>query len=293
MKIRLITLFLLFQLSSFTPRIITWTAIGDSITYLNDHHDETGNRITSGYMAQVAAQYPNIRYINQGHNGWTTVGIAKEIENLGLIKTDVYSVFLGTNDWWSGLPLGSMNDYINNTGLKTTYGAYRIIINKIKNLNPSAKIILITPMQRGDFVYIGDAHNNAYGCYKPRNGQKLSQFADAVKEIGNYEHYTVIDLYYKSGIQVKNVVKFKRLKDSVTGVYHNIKYPHYIGIPFHPGVDEYPYPPDAIGYTYDGLHPSDKGHKVIADMIISVFKKEGYLAPDTPGCRRVVQKVSW
>lgn len=276
MKIRLIALVLSLQFSSFTPRIITWTAIGDSITYLNDHHDETGNRITSGYMALVAAQYPNIRYINQGHNGWTTVGIAKEIENLGLIKTEVYSVFLGTNDWWSGLPLGSMNDYIKNTGLKTTYGAYRIIINKIKNLNPAAKIILITPMQRGDFVYIGDAHNNAYGCYKPKNGQELSQFADAVKEIGNYEHYTIIDLYYKSGIQVKNVVKFKRLKDSVTGVYHNIKYPHYIGIPFHPGIDEYPYPPEAIGYTYDGLHPSDKGHKVIADMIINVFKKEGY-----------------
>ncbi len=281
MKIRLIALVLLFQLTSLTPGIITWTAIGDSITYLNDHHDETGYRITSGYMAQVAAQYPNIRYINQGHNGWTTVGIAKEIENLGLIKTDVYSVFLGTNDWWSGLPLGSMNDYIKNTGLKTTYGAYRIIINKIKNLNPTAKIILITPMQRGDFVYIGDAHNNAYGCYKSKNGQELSQFADAVKEIGNYEHYTVIDLYYKSGIQVKNVVKFKRLKDTVTGVYHNIKYPNYIGIPFHPGIDEYPYPPDAIGYTYDGLHPSDKGHKVIADMIINVFKKEGYLYSNT------------
>jgi lysophospholipase L1-like esterase len=276
MKIRLIALALLCHLSAFTPVVITWTAIGDSITYLNDHLNETGDRITSGYMAKVAAQYPNIKYINQGHNGWTTVGIAKEIENLGLIKTDVYSIFLGTNDWWSGLPLGSMNDYIKNTGLKTTCGAYRIIINKIRYLNPTARIILITPMQRGDFVYLFDAHNNAYGSYKSKNGQELSQFADAVKEIGNYEHFNIIDLYYKSGIEVKNVVKFKRLKDSVTGIYQNIKYPYYVGIPFNPGNDEYPYPIDAIGYTYDGLHPSDKGHKVIADMIINVFKKAGY-----------------
>jgi len=280
MKIRLIALVLFCYLTAFTPGIITWTAIGDSITYLNDHIDETGNRITSGYMAKVAAQYPNIKYINQGHNGWTTVGIAKEIENLGLIKTDVYSVLLGTNDWWTGLPLGSMKDYINNTGLKTSYGAYRIIINKIRNLNPNAKVILITPMQRADFVYIADAHNNAYGSYKPKNGQELSQFADAVKEIGNYEHFTVIDLYYKSGITVNNVVKFKRLKDSVTGIYHNIKYPDYIGVPFHPGIDEYPYPMDAINYTYDGLHPSDKGHQLIADMIIDIFKKVGYIASD-------------
>jgi len=281
MKTRLMALVLLCQCTLFTPRVITWTAIGDSITYLNDHHDETGNRITNGYMAIVAAKHPNIKYINQGYNGWTTVGIAKEIENLGLIKTDVYSVFLGTNDWWLGLALGSMDDYIHDTGVKTTYGAYRIIINKIRSLNADAKIILITPMQRTDFVYIADAHNNAFGCYKPKNGQELAQFADAVKEIGGYEHFAVIDLYYNSGISVKNAVNFKKLKDSATGVYHNIKYPNYIGIPFHPGEDEYPYPVEAIGYTYDGLHPSDKGYEVIADMIIHVFKKAGYLSTDT------------
>src|SRR5450631_400768 len=280
MKIGFIVLVLLCQLPAFAPAPITWTAIGDSITYLNDHLDETGNRVTGGYMTKVAAQYPNIKYINQGHNGWTTVGIAKEIDNLGLTKTDVYSVFLGTNDWWSGLHLGSMNDYINNTGLKTTYGAYRIIINKILNLNPAARVILITPMQRGDFVYLFDARNNAHGSYKSKNSQDLSQFANAVKEIGNYEHFEVVDLYYNSGITVKNVVQFKKLKDSATGVYRNIQYPDYIGMLFNPGKDEYPYPIDAMGYTYDGLHPSDEGYQVIADMIIDIFKKSGWLPPN-------------
>jgi lysophospholipase L1-like esterase len=277
MKIRFLVPLLVCLLSSFDPVVITWTAIGDSITYLNEHIDETGNRITSGYLTKISVKYSNIKYINQGHNGWTIAGFAKEIENLGLTKTEVYTVFLGTNDWWQGLPLGTIDDYKNNTGLKTTYGAYRIIINKIRNLNPTAKVILITPMQRSDFIYLFDAHNNAYGSYKSKNGQLLSQFADAVKEIGNYEHYTVIDLYYKSGMTIKNVVKFKKLKDSVTGAYHYIKYPDYIGIPFHPGIDEYPYPPEAMDYTYDGLHPSDKGHQAIADMIIKIFKKAGYL----------------
>jgi len=41
---------------------------------------------------------PDIKYINQGHNGWTAGVIAKEMENLGLMEADVYSVFLGTND---------------------------------------------------------------------------------------------------------------------------------------------------------------------------------------------------
>jgi lysophospholipase L1-like esterase len=277
MKIRFIILALLCQLIACNPHVVTWTAIGDSITYLNDHHDETGYRITSGYLAMVSAKYPNIKYINQGHNGWTTPGIAKEIENFGLVKTDVYTVFLGTNDWWTGWPLGTLNDYLNNTGLRTTYGAYRIIIDKLRNLNSAAKIILITPMQRSDFVYIADADNNAYGCYRAKNGQTLSQFADAVKEIANYEHLSVIDLYYKSGMTVENVVKFKRVKDTANGAYRNFIYPDYIGIPFHPGTDEYPYPVDAIGFTYDGLHQSDKGNRVIADMIINEFKTQGLI----------------
>ncbi|WP_250318052.1 SGNH/GDSL hydrolase family protein [Pedobacter sp. B4-66] len=271
---RILLLFVLVcTLASFTKKETTWTAIGDSITYLNDHQDETGNRITSGYMSRVVKELPNVKFTNQGHNGWTAVGIAKEIENLGIQKSDVYSVFLGTNDWWSGQPLGTLSDYINNTGLKTVYGSYRIIINKLKHLNPDAKIVLITPMQRVDFVYIGDSHNNAWGSYKDKNGQMLSQFADAVNNIGDYEHFKIVDLYNKSGMDLKTLVKFKRLKDPQTGAYKNYSYPDFKDIPFNPDTDEYPYPAEAINNTYDGLHPSDKGYQIIADMLVKIIKK--------------------
>jgi lysophospholipase L1-like esterase len=268
MKIRLTIVAALFLLTSFRPPAITWTAIGDSITYLNDHQDETGNRISKGYMSMVAERLPNVSFVNQGHNGWTAVGIAREIENLGLKKTDVYSIFLGTNDWWQGLPVGKLDDYVNNTGLNTVYGAFKIIINKIHGLNPNAKIILITPMQRGDFVYINDAHNNAWGSYKAKNEQLLLQFATAVKKIAEHEHYQVIDLYNEQRLKLEHLVNFKRLKDPKTGVYKNYKYPDYTGVPFNPDTDEYPYPVEAMNYTYDGLHPSDKGYQVIADLLI-------------------------
>lgn len=270
---KLLLLIVFFSLTAFAPKETTWTAIGDSITYLNDHQDETANRITKGYLTRVTEGIPNIHYINQGHNGWTVVGIAKYIDSLGLKKSDIYSVFLGTNDWWQGLPLGSIDDYTNNTGLKTVNGAYRIIINKIRNLNPDARIILITPMQREDFIYVADKHNNAFGSYKPKNGQDLSQFADAIKQIGAKEHFEVVDLYNKSGIKLKNLVKFKRLRDTITGNYKNYKYPQFQGIPFNPDKDDYPYPLEAIGNTYDGLHPSDKGCQIIANMLVKVLKK--------------------
>lgn len=259
---------------SFQPKEITWIAIGDSITYLNDHINETGNRVTKGYMTRVVEKLPNIHYINQGHNGWTAVKIAEEIEHIGLSKADVYSVFLGTNDWWGGKPLGSFSDYEKNTGHATVYGSFRMIINKLRSLNSQAKIILITPMQRVDFVYFANAKNNAYGSYKEKNGQLLEQFAEAVITIGKYEHFPVIDLYHKSGMAHQNLVKFKRVKDPVTGIYQNYPYPKFIDIPFNPDTDEYPYPVDAIDITYDGLHPSDKGYAIIGGMLLKVLQKQ-------------------
>ncbi|HEY5919860.1 MAG TPA: GDSL-type esterase/lipase family protein, partial [Chryseolinea sp.] len=100
----------LFALCSFVAPL-KWVAIGDSITYLNEHPDETGNRITTGYMKLVCQQRPDISYINKGYKGWTSGDIASKIESLELEKADVYSVFLGTNDWWRGRPIGSIKDY--------------------------------------------------------------------------------------------------------------------------------------------------------------------------------------
>ncbi|WP_276366700.1 SGNH/GDSL hydrolase family protein [Chryseolinea sp. H1M3-3] len=264
---------LTFVLFAFSTKETTWVAIGDSITYLNEHPDETGHRITKGYMTRVSESLPDIHYINKGYNGWTAVRIAQEIETLELPDAGLYSIFLGTNDWWQGKPLGTIDDYKNQTGNNTFFGAYRTIVNKLRQLNKTARIILVTPMQRGDFVYITNMKNNAYGSYKEKNGQSLAEFADAVIAISEYEKLEAIDLYNKSGMTLKNMVKFKRLKDPQTGVYKNYPYPEYLNIPFNPESDEYPYPVESIDMTYDGLHPSDKGYKIIADMLLKILKQ--------------------
>ncbi|CAH0996002.1 hypothetical protein EMA8858_02130 [Emticicia aquatica] len=273
MKKILLISFVLFSFFSFKNKEITCVAIGDSITYLNDHPKETGNRVSKGYMTMVSEKLPYIKYINQGHNGWTSGGIAENIEKLGIQQADIYTIFLGTNDWWHSRPIGKVEDYQNNTGSSSIYGSFKIIIDKLKSLNSNAKIILITPLQRGDFVYIANSKNNAFGSYKSKNDQQLAQVADAIIEIGKIENFTVVDLYHKSGINLKNMVKFKRLKDPKTGEYKNFKYPDYIAIPFNPATDEYPYPNESIDMTYDGLHPSDKGNAVIAKMLLKVLKK--------------------
>lgn len=254
------------------PRKISWVAIGDSITYLNDHQNETGNRVTKGYMTLITERFSRIQYLNQGHNGWTSVNIADKIESIGLVKADVYTVFLGTNDWWQGKPVGTFADYEQNNGSKTVFGAFKIIVSKLRQLNKNAKIILMTPMQRGDFVYINNPKNNAYGSYKPKREQTLEQVANAIVQIGKAEKLPVVDLYHDSGITLDNIVHFKRLKDPATGIYRNYSYPDYTSIPFNAESDEYPYPEEASNMTYDGLHPSDKGYEIIADMLARKWK---------------------
>lgn len=258
--------------SGFRLQERTWLALGDSITYLNDHTNETGDRITKGYMTLVTEQLKDIRYVNKGFNGWTAVEIAKQIETLGLTKADIYTVFLGTNDWWAGKPIGTMADFEGNTGFGTINGAFRIILDKFKSLNPQAKVILITPMQRSDFVYINGFRNNAYGSYKEKNGQTLKQVADAIRDVGKHEKLKVIDLYHERSLALKNLVTFKHLKDPATGSYKNFPYPDYIGVPFNPDTDEYPYPSDAARMTYDGLHPSDAGYAVITKLLVKAMK---------------------
>jgi lysophospholipase L1-like esterase len=251
---------------------ITWVAIGDSITYLNDHPDETGNRVQKGYLTRVVEKLPHLHYINQGHNGWRAADIAEKIDSLGLVKADVYSIFLGTNDWWSGRLVGTLVDYQNAKGNISVYGSFRIIVDKIRKLNPDAKIILITPMQRHDFVYVADKNNNAYGSYKPKNGQTLEQVANAVNKIGQLEKIPVIDLYHDNSLKMKDLVNFKRVKNPVNGKYQDYKFPASNNTTFNPATDDYPYPVEATNLTYDGLHPSDKGNAVIAKRIVSTIK---------------------
>jgi lysophospholipase L1-like esterase len=261
------------SLSFLNKREVKWIAIGDSITYLNDHPEETKFRMDKGYLTLVKEKLKNMSYINLGRNGWTTVGVAKAIDKLGIVKADIYTVLLGTNDWWAGLPVGSLADYKNNTGTGTTCGAYRRIIDKIRSLDANAKIVLITPMQRNDFVYIANPNNNAYGSYKEKRGQTLEMFADAIAAIGEYEKFPVVDLFNNKQLSIEKLVKFKRLKNPATGQYQNYAYPESTDIPFNPKTDEYPYPETASGITYDGLHPSNKGNEIIAKNLITVFKK--------------------
>jgi hypothetical protein len=148
----------------------------------------------------------------------------------------------------------------------------RVIIGKIHSLNKSASVVLMTPTPRGDFVYINNPKNNAYGSYKSKDGQTLEEVAAAISDIGHREGLRVLDLYHDARLAVPHTVRFKRLKDPSTQSYRNYTWPDYTTIPFDPATDDYPYPPEAADMTYDGLHPSDKGNAEIALRLSAILK---------------------
>jgi hypothetical protein len=80
MKKILLSIFVVFLLTSFYPKnkLPGLPLVIPSLTS-TIHIDETGNRISKGYMTRVVEQLPNVQFVNQGHNGWTSGGIARRI----------------------------------------------------------------------------------------------------------------------------------------------------------------------------------------------------------------------
>ena len=243
-----------------------WIAIGDSFTYLNDHPDETGGRVTKGYLDRVMEQVPDLDLINIGINGSTTMSWLA----VNIPKGDLYTIMLGTNDWRQLVPIGQTED-MEQAVPGTILGNLGVFLKRIYKQNPGARVIICTPVERGDFVYINDANNNAHNSSLPEeNGVYLKEIASAIRGACDTLGLECVDLHEESGFSVENVVRFKHVKTPEG--YQDLPWPAYADYPFDPA-DEYPYPKEACGLTYDGLHPSDEGNQVIADLLAARIQK--------------------
>lgn len=247
---------------------VKWCAIGDSFTYLDSHLDETGYRVEKGYLTRTAEKlgFP-VKLYNLGINGSSTSDWIDE----PLLPADLYTILLGTNDWHSGrTPLGTAKAYQEaKTG--SILGNLGKIVGNIRALSPKAPVIVMNPVERGDFIYLEDHTNNAHGSYAPENGLWLSEVADAIIDVVKGERIYTLDLHSLAGFTPENVVHFKRVRKD--GKILKLPYPEYVGVLCDLENDPYPYPKDAVYMTYDGLHPSDMGSEKIAELLSDKIKE--------------------
>lgn len=215
---------------------INWCAIGDSFTYLNDHLDETDYRVTKGYLTRVCEKIPGLQYRNIGINGSAT----EDWLEVEIPEADFYTILLGTNDWAHEIPLGSEANFREKRS-GTILGNLAVILEKVRSVSPQA------------------------------GGQWLKDIAMGIYDICVKNGIDVLDLYHLSGFTQENLMRFKRVK-TVNG-YEELSYPDYTDYGENYMEGEQPYPPEAIGMTYDGLHPSDMGNEIIAKCLAEKIRE--------------------
>lgn len=181
----------------------SWVSIGDSITWLNDNGG--GNHPERGYQTRLQDRIEFGGFTNLGVNGVTMLGYNVD----SIVKADIYTIALGINDWGATnlSPVGTLEDYKANTNsnAKSNYAqCLRRMVNKIRELNPAAHIILMTPRRAygfDNFLPGSSVSANGAGVY-------LHEFADLLIEVARYEGFFVADLYYSSGMNDGNLADY-------------------------------------------------------------------------------------
>ncbi len=146
-----------------------------------------GDSITSHAFADKPyqdwwADYYNIKVTGYGVSG-SCVGVYDNTDGKSYLEradgmrddADVIFVYGGTNDAINhSTKIGTIDD---NTD-QTFYGAYNLLINKLKNKYPTSEIVLSTILHSGIF----------------KNGQEVT-FGNAIKELGKKHSLKVVDIY--------------------------------------------------------------------------------------------------
>ncbi len=103
---------------------------------------------------------------------------------------DLIVVFGGTNDFGHGdAPLGGFAD----DGEYSFYGAVHMLIKKLVNKFPYARLMFMTPLHRKEEIRKNNIYREEY--------YSLKQYVDAMKEVCAYYSVPILDLYSVSGIQ--------------------------------------------------------------------------------------------
>lgn len=213
-------------------RSLSYASIGTSITYQDGKAYATGpesGQIAIGYQTHLLRQLKLNTYYNYGYSGNSLTAVNPD-DGLSIIRkrglwnpAQLYTVELPTNDFKLNRSLGDTSDYINNTGDTTFYGAYRILIDFFYSTSPSCNIVLFTGLQRNNSGYTSFSINS--------KGFSLNDYNNAIRYIGKRESIPIVDLFYNSGINLKNISQ----------------------------------------YTYDGLHPMDIGYDQMSTQTTPVI----------------------
>jgi len=117
---------------------------------------------------------------------------------------DLITLFIGTNDYGHGTPLGTITD----VGDISFYGALNVIIPGIIEAHPNSRLVYITPMHRY-YKNVDEESKNA-------SGYVLKDYVDAIKEVCTRYSVPVVDFFNDVGFYPKlSVIRDLYMPDGI------------------------------------------------------------------------------
>jgi lysophospholipase L1-like esterase len=218
--------------------------LGDSIT---DPGTLKGCTLYWGFLEEWLGITPLV-YGRGGHQWSNIPGQMERLQNDHGDNLDAIMVFIGTNDFNAGIPIGEWfteeQAAVNVDGVMvertrrvtcfdpSTYrGRINIALDGLKKAYPTKQIVLLTPVHRGPASF-GDDNVQPTEDFQNGCGEYLDAYIDSIKEASAIWSVPVIDTYSLSGIMPS-------------------KQEHSIYVP---GKNDF-------------LHPNEEGHRRLAKCI--------------------------
>lgn len=194
-----------------------WT--GKKAAYLGDSITDAAHVGTTKNYWQFLEEHIGLKPLVYGLNGWQFSGIPEQAAKLRAEHgddVDAIFVFMGTNDFNAGIPLGNWyeirTEEVNSHGKMmpkprryyskdpaTFRGRINIGLAYLKEHFPRQQIILMTPIHRGfatfggDNVQPEDSFPNDIGLY-------VEEYIRVLREAADIWSVPLIDLFRESGL---------------------------------------------------------------------------------------------
>ena len=160
----------------------------------------TANSVIRVIESLIEKDFSNQRAYSEAFYTGTTLsrilGTIDRLETTNFEDVDVAVFFAGMNDYLQGVPIGDFD-----SGRYTFKGAYKIALEKFQQAYPHIKVVLVS---------------TTITLTQPSSGDlDMNDYTIAVKDIGDYFNYPVVDLYKKSGVNSINRLQYYNSNDSV------------------------------------------------------------------------------
>lgn len=142
----------------------TMVNVGMSIWWLDSTNYSSSNQIDGegtkckGYQTLLQDNFEFDRVVKYAYSGYS-LGIGNSAES-SIMNTKASTWVAQNNAFWTldtivndfgrNVPLGTVDDYINGTGITTFYGALRAFKNRVDELSPNAVVICSNALLRTD-----------------------------------------------------------------------------------------------------------------------------------------------